>query len=459
VAEGRFSQGLVAALLAASLLPLNSTMISVALPDIGHEFDQSAGTVTQTLVGTYLVAAVVLQSPGGKLGDRLGHWRVFALGLGVIGAGAALGFTVHALGALAVARVMIAAGGAVVVPATVALLRNELPPERRGRAFGLFGAVMSLAAGIGPVVGGELVSTFGWPSIFVVNLPVLAVSAVLAATARRAPAVLPSTRPRFDWTGTVLLAALLTAFVVGLETGGVGSVVLLCGCAALIVPFVWWERRAVDPVIAFALFRSVPFTAGTVLIAVQNLALYTLLFELPQVLRALLALDAASTGRLLVTMMVASVATSVVAGRLTDRFGPRPIAVGGSLACLASMGLLAVSPVAAAGELVLPLILLGIGIGLASPAAQTASLSAVDSRQSGMAAGVGSTMRYLGGVVGVAILGRQLDLGGGPHAVLVEHRIMLAVFAAALLVGLVCAVCLPSAAPRPARAATPDGGT
>ncbi len=449
-ARGKAWPGLVAALLSASLLPLNSTMISVALPDIALQFDRPSGTVTQTLVGIYLIAAIVLQSPGGKLGDRLGHWRMFAFGQAVTGVGAVLGFVAPALGVLVVARVLIAAGGAVIVPTTVALLRRGLPPERRGRGFGMFAAVMSLAAGIGPVVGGELVSAFGWPSIFLVNLPVLAVSALLAVSARLFTAPLGGTgRPRFDWAGTLLLAALLSAFVLGLEAGGAASTLLLAVCAVLVVPFVWWERRTPDPVVAFALFRSAPFTAGTVLIAMQNLAMYTLVFELPLVLRALFAVDAATTGRLLVSMMAATVATSVVAGRLVDRLGARPVAVTGSLACLAGVGVLAASSLTAPGQVLLPLVLLGLGIGLATPAAQSASLGAVDRRDSGMAAGVNSTMRYLGGVVGVAILGRSLDLAGDPAHILGEHRDMLAVFGGALLVGLVCAVTLPGRSIRP----------
>lgn len=440
-------RGLVAALLSASLLPLNSTMISVALPDIARRFDHPSGTVTHTLVGIYLVAAIVLQSPGGKLGDRLGHWRVFAIGQVVTGLGSVLGFTAPTLELLVVSRVLIAAGGALIVPTTVALLRSELPAERRGRAFGMFAAVMSLAAGLGPLVGGELVSAFGWPSIFVVNLPVLAVSAVLAATVRRS-SVLRDATSRFDWSGSLLLGALLTAFVLGLEAAGALSVVWLGLCVALVVPFVWRERHAADPVVAFSVFRLPAFTAGTVLIAVQNLAMYTLVFELPQVLTALFALDAASTGRLLVSMMVAMVATSLIAGRLVDRLGPRPVAVLGSLTSLAAIGVLVASGLATPEEVRLPLVVLGIGLGLATPAAQTASLSAVDRRDSGMAAGVNSTMRYLGGVVGIAVLGRSLDLGGGRDAVLGEHRVMLAVFAGALLVGLVCAVVLPGRAAR-----------
>ena len=315
-------RGLGAALLASSLLPLNSTMIAVALPEIAREFGHSPGTAAQAVVASYLVAAIVLQSPGGKLGDRLGHWRMLALGQVLTACGAVLGMFAGTLAVLAVARVMMAAGGAATVPATVALLRIELPEERRGRAFGTFGAVMSLAAGIGPLVGGELVRAFGWPSIFAVNLPVVGVAALLAATARPGRRPEPRARTRFDVLGTALLTAALTAFVLGLESGGTAGAVLLGACAALLVPFVWWERRVADPVVTFALFTSAPFTAGTLLVALQNLVMYTLLFELPQVLGAVLAVDAAAVGRLLVSMMGAMIVASLLAGRLIDRIGP-----------------------------------------------------------------------------------------------------------------------------------------
>src|SRR5690606_18645822 len=281
VAELRTWRTLGAALLASSLMPLNSTMIAVALPEMTREFARPPGTVTQAAVASYLVAAIVLQGPGGKLGDRIGHRRVLALGLSLVAVGAVVGAAAPAIGVLAAARVLMAAGGAAIVPATVALLRTELPADRRGRAFGLFGAVMSLAAGIGPVVGGGLVRAFGWPSIFAANLPVIGLAALLAVgRTQRAPA---PDRPRFDLVGSVLLAGALAALVLGLDASGGTAAALLGACAVLVVPLVWWERRAGDPVVALGLFASAAFTAGSLLIALQNLVLYTLLFELPQV--------------------------------------------------------------------------------------------------------------------------------------------------------------------------------
>jgi EmrB/QacA subfamily drug resistance transporter len=458
VADPRIWWSLGSALLASSLMPLNSTMIAVALPEIAREFARAPGTVAQAVVASYLVAAIVLQGPGGKLGDRLGHRRILSLGQALVAVGAVLGTVAPALGVLAVARVLMAAGGAAIVPATVALLRIELPPQRRGRAFGLFGAVMSSAAGIGPVVGGELVRAFGWSSIFAANLPVIGLSAVLMATGRTRRAE-PQIRARFDLVGTVLLTATLASLVLGLEATGRTAAVLLGTCAALAVPMVWWERRVTDPVVAFGLFGAAAFTAGSLLVALQNLVMYTLLFELPQVLAALLAVDSAATGRLLVAMMGAMILASLVAGRMTDWIGARPVAVGGTVTCLAAVGLLATADLSSLRPLVLPLALLGLGVGLATPAAQSASLAAVPQERSGAAAGIGSTMRYLGGVVGIALLGRLVDLTGDRSAVLGEHRNVLAVFGAALVAGLACAVILPGRSAAAREAARVPGGS
>lgn len=437
-------RGLLAARLTASLMPLNSTMIAVAVSDIAHEFDQDPATVTQALVATYLIAAIALQSPGGKLGDRLGHWRMFSIGQGLIGAGAVLGFLAPSLLLLAGSRLLIAAGGAVVVPATLALLRLELPPERRGRAFGSFGATMALAAAAGPILGGVLVDAFGWQAVFVANIPVLAVSALLALSVRRS--VPAPSETAFDWPGSALLTVTLVLLVLGAQGSG-GSAWVLAGAGlAVMIPFVVWERRAADPVVAFSLFSSLPFTAGTLLIAAQNLAMYALLFELPLVLKSRFDAGARTTGQLLVCLMLAMVITSLIAGRLTDVVGPRPLAVTGSVICLTAVAMLHGAAMTSAGEVRIPLAILGIGLGLSGPAAQTASLSAVAVARSGMAAGVSSTMRYLGGVTGIAILGQVLDLDGSRSAILSEHRESLVIFGGALAVGLACAFALPGRA-------------
>lgn len=447
-ASSTTARGLAGALLAAALMPLNSTMVAVAVPSISGTFDHDPADVTQALVATYLIAAIALQGPGGKLGDRLGHWRVCALGQAVIGVGAVVGFLAPNLPVLAGSRILMATGGALAVPATVALLRIELPPERRGRAFGMFSAIMATAAALGPIVGGVLVDAFGWEAVFVANLPVLLLSAVLVAGVDRTRAARPAAA--FDWPGSLLLTGALALLVLGAERGDRLAAPLVAGGLVLLVGFTWRERHAADPVVAFGIFRARAFTAGTLLICLQNLVMYALLFELPLVLEALFDLGARETGQLLICLMVAMVLMSLVAGRLTERLGPRNLAVSGSLACLTGMAILLTGDLDAAGEVRLPLALLGIGLGLCGPAAQTASLSAIAPQQSGMAAGVSSTMRYLGGVAGIALLGRLLDLQGGAAVVRDSHHTVVTVFSGVLVLGLVCAALLPGRQAAPA---------
>jgi EmrB/QacA subfamily drug resistance transporter len=421
-------------------MPLNSTMIAVAVPDIAEDVGSDAGTVTQALVATYLVAAIALQSPGGKLGDRIGQWRAFGFGQALLTVGALAGYFAPTLWMLTGSRVLMAAGGAIVVPATVALLRLELPEHRRGRAFGIFGSVMSLAAGIGPLVGGELVRLFGWPSIFLANLPVLLVSAILALSARHDPT--PTRPARFDWLGSALLSATLVCLVLAAEGRGSTAWLLLAAGLVLVVPFVLAERRAADPVVAFRLFKNVHFTAGTLVIALLNLVMYALLFEIPLVLDHAFGLGPEQTGRMLVALMLAMVLTSLLAGRLTDRFGPRLLGLVGVLTCLSAVAMMRWASFDAPNDLRLPLLLLGVGLGLANPAAQAASLADVPREDSGMAAGVSSTMRYLGGIVGIAILGRVLDVSGSPAAVVVDHRMLLTLFCGVLVVTVGCSALL-----------------
>lgn len=439
MADPRATRGLLAACLTATLMPLNSTMIAVALPSIAHAFHHSSAGVTQALVDSYLVAAIALQSVGGKLGDRLGHWQVVSLGRTVLALGALLGYLAPNLILLACSRVIMAVGGAVVVPATMALVRVEVAEERRGRAFGAIGATMSLAAGLGPLIGGELVSLFGWRSVFIANVPVLVAAAVLAGPRRRnAPSAGRRAAP-FDAVGAVLLTGALVVLIAGLQTKGAAQVVLVAGGVVLFLPFASWERRAADPIVAFALFRSVRYTAGSLVVALLNLVMYALLFAIPLVTHALFQLSSAGTGRLLIFMMLAMVVASLIAGRLVDAFGARPVGLVGTICCLGGTTMLLMHDPTASGDFRAPLVLLGFGLGLATPAGQAASLAGVPAHRIGMAAGLGSSIRYVGGVAGVAILGRTLHLSGSQRSVLAAQHTMLAVFVGVLVVSVGCA--------------------
>lgn len=432
---------LTAVILASALAPLGSTMMSVALPAVGEDLQRPDTELTQWLVASYLIASIALQSPGGKLGDLIGHRRALLLGLLAYATGSVLGLALANLPALVCARVLMAAGGAAIVPAAMAIMRNGIVADRRARAFGYFGACMSLAAAAGPLVGGELTAAFGWRAIFAANLPVIALAVLLLASVRGIEQPSKEPRPRFDFIGGILLGGGLALAVMALRLGAEHALWLGIGGGFMLAVFPFWERRAQAPVVDFRLFRNRAFIVGGTVIALQNLAMYPLLHQLPIFFKQVHAESAHEIGRALLALTLAMTVCSIAGGRLSEKLGARLQTTLGSALGLAGLwffrdfGALH-SPV----EAIVGLMLLGGGIGLTSAPAQAAAMADAPREFAGMAGGVLSTMRYLGGVIGIAALGKILV-----DARLVEHHnTTVLVYAAALGLSLLLALLLPS---------------
>ncbi|MCE5288624.1 MAG: MFS transporter [Nocardiaceae bacterium] len=440
-----------AAAACAALMPLNSTMIAVAIPDIAQDLGGTAASATQILVSAYLVTAIVLQSPGGKLGDRIGHWELLRIGQIAVLAGAIVGWFAPNIEVLGLARILMAVGGAALVPATFALMRLELAPEHRATAFGRMGAAMALAAALGPLVGGELSSLFGWRSLFLANFPIVVAAAlVIFLVQRQRPKQDVLEHPRFDFPGTITLGAGLCLMVIGLQSEGWRGLAMLAGSVIIFVGFWQAEQRAADPVIDFSLFRRPAFSAGSAVIALQNLAMYSLIFQLPIVVHVVLRMKEDTAGRLLITMILPMVLVSLVSGRVSRAVGPRLAVVIGAALGFAGVALLwTLGPGTNVLEIAIPLAIAGAGFGLSAGPAQAAAQAAAPGKQAGMAAGATSTLRYLGGVIGIAILGLFLNDTAGPVAVLNDHRILLGFYCASVVLSGLSALALPAKAPEP----------
>lgn len=269
--------------LSAMLVPLGSTMIAVALPSIGLEFSRTPGELTQWLVNSYLMINVVALGPGGKLGDRWGYRRTLRLGQWLFGAGCLLPLIFHAFEALVAARILMALGGAAMVPTVMAVFKITVPEAKRHRVFGYFGAMMGFAAAVGPSLGGLLVHHFGWVSIFLMNLPPLLLSVFFSmGFFKHALEEAPATKFSFDWTGTLLLALALVCLV-----GGTKQSLLFFPAPVLMAGFIWWQTKTPYPLIDPKLFSHRSFAAGCAIVALQNLAMYALLFQLPYLLKLL----------------------------------------------------------------------------------------------------------------------------------------------------------------------------
>ncbi len=360
---------LAAVALSATLLPLNSTMLAVALPDIAS--GTGGGVAASSwLVTSYVVAMATLGPFAGRLGDRLGRRRVLLWGLAAFAVSSAAAGLAPSLGLLVVARLGQAVAGSLVFPNAIALLRDALPEGHRARGFGLLGSAVGAAAAIGPALGGVLVGAFGWRAIFLVNLPVVASAVGLTlrslpaveATVRAAPSV---ARPRLDW------------------------------AQPLRVPV---------------------FGAASAAVALSNLAMYGTLLAVPVVLAGRPDWSAADAGFALAMLSVAMIAVAPFGGRIADRRGHRlPAAAGLALLTLSTALLAAICPAPAAAGLVCALLLGGIGLGLANAAVQTAAIEAVAPRHAGVAAGLFATARYSGAIVAALLLAGLLG-GGGEHA-------------------------------------------
>lgn len=430
-------------LLAAALAPLGSTMIALALPAIGADLGVAETHLTLWLGTSYLIVSMAFQTPGGKLGDRIGHARNMRMGMLIYAVGGVFGFAVATLPAIVVARVAMAAGSALMLPSVVAQIRVRTSLDRRGRAFGYFGAAMGVAAALGPLLGGELVERFGWSALFVAPLPQIALAVFLVRGISADDAVPGVPVGRFDVVGSLLLA-----LGTGLTAGGLGTHASVSGAVAVagvvaMVAFVAWERRVTDPMIDLRLLYKPTFAAAGAIVALTNLAMYALLFQLPIYFQRVHPGSSAELGRTLTVMMVAMVVCSPVGARLADRIGARAtITLGVVLSLVAVWRFAGIASMRVPREAIVGLTLLGAGIGLAGAPTQASAMNVVEPSQAGVAAGMFTTLRYLGGVVGMAIL--SLALGGDArHADPSRHAASIPFYAGALVLALLASRFLP----------------
>lgn len=373
--------------LASALVPLNSTMIAVALPHIARDFEISKGQAS-VLITLYLVAMLVGQPVAGRVCDALGARRLATAATVGFGAFSAAAMVAGSFWLLVALRGLQAAFASALVPSVQAMLRELVPQRQRGRAFGVQGSVLGVGAGLGPVIGGLATAGFGWRAIFGVNLPV--VLAVLYVLRRR---VSPST---------------------------------------LIPPREGDEERDVGG----RLFNAV-FGAAFSTQALTTLAQYGLLLAAPIVLDAR-GWSAASIGVALSALTLGMVALGPYGGRLGDAHGRRrPVVLGLTVTTVAVAASALGGDQVASPLLLLTLALFGLGLGVAAPSVMTAGIEAAPSARAGSAGGLLSASRYVGSIASTLVLAGVLgDDGSGLQTLLV-------VCAASLAASLAVALRLP----------------
>ncbi len=400
----------------AVLVPLNSTMLAVALPSIMDQFGVDAVTVS-SLVTLYLGAVTIALLASGSLGDRYGQRPVFLVGVTAFAISSLIAVVAPSFEVLAASRVLQAVSGALVSTTSVALVRAMSPVDRRGAAFGLFDMLVSTSAAIGPFIGGLLVGAFGWQSLFLLAVPVAVFAAILVAvvvppdTGRHEAR--PGVRtPGIDVPGLVLLGAMLIALLVAIRSlGGLSGVGIVAAIAVvpLLVVFVRYELGAERPAVDPRLFASRPFTAAVLGVLGATVILHALFILVPLLVERLLAGSAETAGLVLLGISGLGAIAAPFGGRLSDRRGRRLPVVAGSV-CL-TVGLVALWLVAAETTALVVgglLCVVGFGLGFSGSPRQAAALESVPGDRVGMAAGTYYTGRYLGGVLGASLAGAVL---------------------------------------------------
>lgn len=438
----------------AILVPLNSTMLAVALPGVEHEFGLSANAVS-SLVTLYLGAVAVALPVGGSIGDRYGHRPAFLVGVIAFALASALAAVAGSFEVLEVARVGQAMSGALISTSSAALIRETAPAARQGEAFGLFDLMVSTSAAIGPFIGGLLVGGFGWRSLFMIAVPLGIVSAAFVGLWLRpdpAAHAAEHRQPRvpIDVPGLVLLSLAIVAFLVAIRIGsGAVGIAAALAVVPLLALFVFVELRRDRPAVDPRLFLDRPFAAAVAGVFGSTVILHGSFILVPFLVERLLFESATTSG--IVLLGIAGVAALVApfGGRFSDRNGRRNVVVAGSaISAVGLVGLwLGVGGMTALTVAIL-LGVVGLGNGLTSPR-QAAALESVEPARVGMAAGTYYTGRYLGGVVGASLAGAIL----GAQVTASDVAIGFAVLAAVGLGVAIVSLGLPGAARRSPRIA------
>ncbi|NBE55098.1 MFS transporter, partial [Streptomyces boluensis] len=399
---------LVAALLGFALITLDASVVNVALPAIG---DALGGGMTglQWVVDAYTLAFAALMLSTGAFADRAGATRAYALGIALFTAASVACGLAPSLGFLIAARVVQGIAAAVVLPASLSLVRQaHTDAAARARAVALWAAGGSVAVALGPVVGGALTTAWDWSGIFFINLPLGAVTLALLVRAPRS-----ERRPApLDLPGQLTAVLALTALTFAVIEGGATGLVAGAFAAVAGALFLWIESRHAHPVVPLGLFRDRAVAVAVATGSACSVAFYGVIFVFSLFFQQVQGRSALFAGLMFLPMTGLIAVTNVLAGKLASRHGPRlPMLVGQSLAVLGLLLLLYADTSTPALLLAFLLVPLALGCALTVPPLTAAVMEAVPADRAGVAAGVLNSARQVSGGLGIAAFGALTATG------------------------------------------------
>ncbi|WP_435280511.1 MFS transporter [Streptomyces koelreuteriae] len=409
---------LVLAICCMSLLivSLDNTVLNVALPSMQQDLHASTSGLQWTIDAYTLVLASLLMLAG-STADRIGRKRVFMAGLVVFTIGSVLCSLAPNLEALVAFRMIQAVGGSMLNPVAMSIITNTFTdPRERARAIGVWGAVVGISMAAGPLVGGLLVDSVGWRSIFWINLPVGL--AALLLTLRFVPESRAAKARRPDPVGQLLVIALfgsLTYAIIEAPSTPFTSIAPLALVAlAALAGLLLYEPRRTEPLIDLRFFRSAPFSGATAIAVSAFAALGGFLFLSTLYLQNVRGLTALEAGLWMLPMAAPTFLCAPLSGRLVGTRGPRlPLLIAGF--AMTASGVLFAAFEAETSDVTLfaGYVLFGIGFGFVNAPITNTAVSGMPRAQAGVAAAVASTSRQLGQTLGVAVVGAVLASGVG----------------------------------------------
>jgi EmrB/QacA subfamily drug resistance transporter len=409
---------LLSAALGVMMVAIDGTIVAVANPAIQSHLGASLADI-QWVTNGYLLALAITLITIGKIGDRFGHKKVFITGIiGFAATSAAVGIggdIAGSIGLVIAFRILQGVFGAMLQPTALALLRETFPIEKLNGAIGVWGAVIGASTAAGPIVGGLLVQHLNWEACFYVNVPVGVVAFVIGLIVLRETKPSPAAKS-FDIPGVVTLTAFLFLLVWALIKGGDygwGSgteLAFFAGAAVALAAFAVRESRAKEPLLPLKLFRSVPLSAGTVLVVTLMFALFGAMFFMTFFMENVHGLDPIATGVRLLPMTAMMAVGAPIAGQVITKTGPRvPMFVGMAMAAAALFGLSRIGLASSLNDTILWFGLLGLGLSPVMVGATEVIVGNAPIELAGVAGGLQSTAMQVGGTIGTAVLGAVMS--------------------------------------------------
>ena len=392
------------------VIVVDNSILNVAIPSIVEQLGASTSQL-QWIVDSYTLVFAGLLLTAGSLGDRFGRLPALQFGLAIFGLGSLLAALAGSSGELIAMRAFMGIGGAFIMPATLSIIANVFPAPERGKAIGVWAATAGVAIALGPLIGGFLLEHFYWGSVFLVNLPIVALG--LLAGVFLIPNSKDPSAPRLDPVGAVAsiigLSLLLYAVIEAPTKGWTASSTLLAfGVGGVVAAFFfWWELHTDEPMLDLRFFKNARFSAGSGAISAVFFAMFGSIFVLTQYFQFVLGYSALQTGVRLLAWAIPTMIVAPLSAKVVERVGTK-LTISGGLA-LVTVGLLLFTTVdettAYFPGIMLRMILMSTGMALTMAPATDAIMGSLPLAKAGVGSAVNDTTRQVGGAVGVAVVG------------------------------------------------------